>query len=161
MRKLETVFAAVAVAGVVGALLLPASGNLALLHELAGIVPVLAGGLWLVKAAFMIYRQKSKKDLLLVVCVAVLLLGFSALKIGQTAADALQGPQSVVLYDCDVESTMGTKGIFSLNYQLRGIDASGEKYRLRLSGSDARKLAGKDTVTVEYYANTKRVVVFQ
>jgi len=161
MGKLETVLLTAAAAGVVGSLLVPASGSLALLHELVGIVPMLAGGLWLVKITVMIYNQKDWKNMLLVACVAVVLLGFSALKIGQTAADAAQGSQRVVLYNCDVESTMGTKGIFSLRYKLRGEDASGERYRLHLSGSDAQKLEHMDTVTVEYYAHTKRVVVFQ
>lgn len=161
MGKLETVLLTAAAAGVVGTMLLPASGSLALAHELAGIVPVLAGGLWLVKVTVMIYSQKDWKNMLLVACVAVVLLGFSVLKIGQTAADASQGSRSMVLYNCDVESTMGTKGIFSLSYKLRGVDAMGERHRLRISGVDARKLEGMDTVTVEYYANTKRVVVFQ
>lgn len=161
MGKLERVLLTAAAAGVVGTLLLPASGSLALLHELAGIVPMLAGGVWLVKATVMIYRQKDWKNMLLVACAAVVLLGFSVLKIGQTTADAARGSRSVVLYNCGVESTMGTKGIFSLSYKLRGEDASGEQYRLHISGSDARKLEGVDTVTVEYYTNTKRVVVFQ
>jgi len=160
MGKLETVLLTVAAAGVVGTLLLPASGSLVLLRELVGIVPILAGGLWLVKVMVMIYNQKGWKDMLLLACVAAVLLGVSVLKIGRTAADATQGSQRAVLYNCDVETTMGTKGIFSLSYKLRGVDASGERYRLYLSGSDAQKLKDADTVTVEYYAHTKRVVVF-
>lgn len=161
MGMFEKILLAAGAVGVAGILLIPASGSLALVHEAASILPVMVFGFWLVKVAVNVFRNKEWKNLLLFVSVAVFLLGFSALKIGQTAADAAQGSQSVVLYNCDVETTMGTKGIFSLHYKLRGVDASGERYRLHISGADAQALEGADTVNVEYYANTKRVVRFR
>lgn len=161
MAKLDSVLLTLAAAGAAGMLLLPASGTEALANELAGAVMFLACGLWLLKAAVLLRSSGEWKNMLCVACAAAVLLCLSGAGFVKTAADMTQGSRHTVLYNCEVQRRMGIKGIFSLRYTLQGEDEAGNRCRLALSGSHAQALDGARTVTVEYYAHTKRVVSFK
>lgn len=161
MGTFEKILFTVGAVGAAATLLLPASGSLVLLRELVGVIPVLSFGIWFLKVTGMVCKHADRKNIFLIAGMAVLLLVYSGVKIGQTAVDLAQGSRTMVLYHCDVETGIGTKGIFSLSYKLKGEDSAGKRYRLQISGSDLQALEGRDTVTVEYYVNTGGVVGYR
>lgn len=161
MGKFEAVMLSIALVGVAGMVFVPASGSLALVNELASGVTFFACAVWLVKVALMLFKSGKKKDLLTIVCAAVVLFCLFGGIVFKTVADTAQGTQQTVLYQCDVSRSAGTKGIFSLRYTLRGVDAAGKSYRFPISGADAQDLEGVQTVSIEYYEHSKRIVAFQ
>lgn len=52
----------------------------------------------------------------------------------------------------------GTTGLFSLHYYLIGTDRQGERIQLEISGDDYTRLSGSNSVTIEYYKHTGRIV---
>lgn len=76
------------------------------------------------------------------------------------ALDFAKGPEVTVLSNLQVSQTRAHTGIFSLHYYLTGTDSSGERVRLEVAGDDCSEISGRDTIRVEYYANTGRIVRF-
>lgn len=134
-------------------LLLPKTGELALLDELCNI-----SVLWIVcvYVVVKVVRNKtSKKALgtgLVIVCLA-LALWFSK----DLVLDLSAGPQRVVLSDIQVSESQGHTGIFSHHYYLTGTDHH-ETLRFEISAKEYSQLKQGASVTVEVYKHTGRIV---
>lgn len=74
------------------------------------------------------------------------------------ALDLVNGPEVAVLSDLQISQTQAHTGVFSQHYYLTGTDSSGERIRLEISGNDCSAISGRDTIRVEYYSNTGRIV---
>ena len=135
-------------------LLLPKTGELALLDELCNI-----SVLWIVCVYLVvkvIRNKASGKALgtgLVIVCFA-LALWFSK----DLVLDLSSGSQTVELTDIQVSESLAHKGIFSHHYYLTGSDNEDEILRLEISGKDYGRLQQGQTVRVEYYKHTGRIV---
>ena len=77
---------------------------------------------------------------------------------GNTALDLVSGPVTTRLTDIQVSRSQAHTGIFSLHYYLTGTDSQEERIRLEISGDDYTRLSGSNSVTVEYYRHTGRIV---
>ena len=77
---------------------------------------------------------------------------------GSTALDLVSGPVTTRLTDIQVSRSQAHTGIFSLHYYLTGTDSQEERIRLEISGDDYTRLSGSNSVTVEYYRHTGRIV---
>lgn len=74
------------------------------------------------------------------------------------ALDLVSGPETTQLTDIQVSRSQAHTGIFSLHYYLTGTNSQGERVRLEISGDDYTRLSGSNSVTVEYYRHTGRIV---
>lgn len=134
-------------------LLLPKTGELALLDELCNI-----SVLWIVcvYVVVKVVRNKtSKKALgtgLVIVCLA-LALWFSK----DLVLDLSAGPQRVVLSDIQVSEAQGHTGIFSHHYYLTGSH-NNETLRFEISAKEYSQLKPGASVTAEVYKHTGRIV---
>ena len=134
-------------------LLLPKTGELALLDELCNI-----SVLWIVcvYVVVKVVRNKtSKKALgtgLVIVCLA-LALWFSK----DLVLDLSAGPQRVVLSDIQVSEAQGHTGIFSHHYYLTGSH-NNETLRFEISAKEYSQLKPGASVTAEVYKHTRRIV---
>ena len=134
-------------------LLLPKTGELALLDELCNI-----SVLWIVcvYVVVKVVRNKtSKKALgtgLVIVCLA-LALWFSK----DLVLDLSAGPQRVVLSDIQVSEAQGHTGIFSHHYYLTGSH-NNETLRFEISAKEYSQLKPCASVTAEVYKHTRRIV---
>lgn len=134
-------------------LLLPKTGELALLDELCNI-----SVLWIVfvYVVVKVVRNKtSKKALgtgLVIVCLA-LALWFSK----DLVLDLSAGPQRVVLSDIQVSEAQGHTGIFSHHYFLTGSH-NNETLRFEISAKEYSQLKPGASVTAEVYKHTGRIV---
>ena len=134
-------------------LLLPKTGELALLDELCNI-----SVLWIVcvYVVVKVVRNKASKKALgagfVIVCFA-LALWFSK----DLVLDLSAGPQRVVLSDIQVSEAQGHTGIFSHHYYLTGSDHH-ETLRFEISAKEYSQLKPGASVTVEVYQHTGRIV---
>ena len=72
--------------------------------------------------------------------------------------DLSSGSQTVELKDIQVSESLAHTGIFSHHYYLTGSDNEDEILRLEISGEDYGRLQQDQTVRVEYYKHTGRIV---
>lgn len=72
--------------------------------------------------------------------------------------DLSSGSQTVELKDIQVSESLAHTGIFSHHYYLTGSDNEDEILRLEISGEDYGRLQQGQTVRVEYYKHTGRIV---
>lgn len=98
----------------------------------------------------------SVKAARVVVIAACVVIGI--LFTGNIALDLVSGPVTTQLTDIQVSRSQAHTGIFSLHYYLTGTDSQGERVRLEISGDDYTRLSGSNSVTVEYYRHTGRIV---
>lgn len=164
-RKLaaaDKVFAGILLTGVIGSLLLPDVGTRVLLDELCSVIIILAVGLWLLRVLVMLLRSAAKKkDLVIIAAVMLLCLGAGVGAAKDLILDLMQGPQIIMLTDCDTDSRSTSRGIIGLRYYLTGWDENGERHRFRITGSISKELSRKETWTIECYEHTGRFVQTQ
>lgn len=72
--------------------------------------------------------------------------------------DAVNGTEKVHLFDTSVSQYQGPSGIISRHYYLEGTDENGEKMSVEISGKEYEKLLYAQSVVVEYYRYTDRIV---
>lgn len=142
-------------------LFMPKTGPLVMINEVCDVFLI-----WMICIIVIISIIKSNwknskfanviKVALIIICVA-LGIWFSR----NVVLDFISGPKKSVLSDIQVSKTQGYTGIFSLHYYLNGVNTSGERIRLEISGSDYTKLSTKRSVLVEYYENTGRIVWYE
>ena len=154
LKKQEIIFFVLVLAVIAAGLLLPKTGELVLLDELCN-----SSVLWIVCVYVVVKVVRNKasgKALgagLVIVCFA-LALWFSK----DLVLDLSAGSQTIELRDIQVSESQGHTGIFSHHYYLTGSDNEDEILRLEISGEDYGRLQQGQTVRVEYYKHTGRIV---
>ena len=139
-------------------LLLPETGNLALLDEFCDVAVI-----WVV-CIYVIVRVLRNRTALpfsgraagaaaVIVCIAVA-LWFSK----DIGLDFAAGPQTATLTDVQLSKAQAHTGIFSHHYYLTGSDNNGVTLRAEITGEEYSKLPQGGTVTIEYYEHTRRIV---
>lgn len=159
--RLYILLSVIAVAALIGVILVPETGSLTLLNEVFSILLMGIVTAMLIKALPAVFKAKKAFDILLVLSVVVVIGAVTCYKTFNTIRDFAAGPEQITVLNCDVDRQGGTKGIFSLNYYLQGEDSTGEKYRFKISASDYETLKGVDEVSVFCYKNTGRLVDFK
>ena len=160
-RKIQTyeiilcVFVLVVVAA---GLFMPKTGVLVMVDELCDVLAI-----WTVCIYVIVKSIKSKGKFSSSVKVVRILVIAACVVIGvlftrSTALDLVSGPETTRLTDIQVTRSHAHTGIFSLHYYLTGTDSQGERVRLEISGDDYTRLSGSNSVTVEYYRHTGRIV---
>lgn len=96
---------------------------------------------------------KAARGVVIAACVVIGLLFARS-----PALDLVSGPETTLLTDSQVSTSQAHTGIFSRHYYLTGTDSQGERVRLEISGDDYTRLSGSNSVTVEYYRHTGRIV---
>ncbi len=138
--------------------IIPEIGKITLLNELLGIMVMGSVIVMLVKA--LIATVRSRKTLnILVLSAVVLVIGIVAgFKSVNVIKDVTSGPEWITISNCEVEKRNTSRGIFGLNYYLKGEDLNGDVYRFSISGKEFDILNGEDEVSVLCYKNTERIV---
>lgn len=137
---------------------MPKTGALVMIDEICDVLAI-----WTV-CIYVIVRiiqsrgefSASVKAARVVVIAACVVIGI--LFTGNIALDLVSGPVTTQLTDIQVSRSQAHTGIFSLHYYLTGTDSQGERVRLEISGDDYTRLSGSNSVTVEYYRHTGRIV---
>lgn len=160
IHSYEIVLAVLAIIVIAAGLFMPKTGPLVLADEFCDSLVIWILGIWVILRAIrrkgnVTASVKTAKIFTVVVCIAVG-LWFT----GGVAADLVKGPERAVLSDIQVSKSQTRTGIFSLHYYVTGTDNAGERIRLEISGNDYSKISGRDTIRVEYYKNTRRMVRF-
>ena len=154
INKVEILLVILVLIVIAAGLLLPKTGELVLLDELCN-----SSVLWIVCVYVVVKVVRNKasgKALgagLVIVCFA-LALWFSK----DLVLDLSAGSQTIELRDIQVSESQGHTGIFSHHYYLTGSDNEDEILRLEISGEDYGRLQQGQTVRVEYYKHTGRIV---
>lgn len=158
LKKQEIIFFVLVLAVIAAGLLLPKTGELVLLDEFCDLSVI-----WIV-CAYLVIRVVRNRTLLsasrkvlgagvVIVCFA-LALWFSK----DLVLDLSSGSKTVELKDIQVSESLAHTGIFSHHYYLTGSDNEDEILRLEISGEDYGRLQQGQTVRVEYYKHTGRIV---
>lgn len=143
------------------ALVIPETGEMTLLNEVFAIGVFAVFEVMLLRACIAVVRSKNIRNIVLVAATIVVIGFVGGSKLVHTVRDVVAGPEYVNLYHCDLERRSTMRGIFSLQYYINGLDEDGNRYRLRISGTDYDLLQGENEVTVLYYKNTKRIIHFE
>lgn len=152
------IFCILVLAVIAAGLLLPETGNLALLDELCDVAVI-----WIV-CIYVIVRALRNRTALpfsgraagaaaVIVCIAVA-LWFSK----DIGLDLAAGPQTATLTDIQLSKAQAHTGIFSHHYYLTGSDNNGVTLRAEITGEEYSRLPQGGTVTIEYYEHTRRIV---
>ena len=158
IKNHEIVLCILVLAVIAAGLLLPETGNLALLDELCDVVVI-----WIV-CIYVIVRVLRNRTALpfsgraagvaaVIVCIAVA-LWFSK----DLGLDLAAGPQTATLTDIQLSKAQAHTGIFSHHYYLTGSDNNGVTLRAEITGEEYSRLPQGGTVTIEYYEHTRRIV---
>lgn len=156
----EIIFCILVLAVIAVGFLMPKTGTLVLIDEFCDSLVI-----WFICIFVIVRIVRSKGNFtvgvkvaritVIVIC-AVVGLWFT----GGVVADLVTGPETETLSDIQVSRSQAHTGIFSLHYYLTGTDSRGERIRLEISGNDYSGFSGRDTIRVEYYGNTRRIVRF-
>lgn len=151
----------IAVVALVCALLLPDTGELVLLDEAClAIVVFVVGVRLLIMAIVLSKKEKFSRTVCMAFFVTAVFLGVFGASAKSIAVDFVHESETITLTECNVERETGILGIFSLKYALTGIDENGQMQKYKISGQDYEYLASRETVTIECYINTKRIVSY-
>jgi hypothetical protein len=112
----------------------------------------------LVKALIVFIKSKTIPSILLVTAVGLVICIVVGSKSIYTIKDFLSGPEWITISNCELEKRSTSRGIFSLNYYLKGDDSNGNTYRFSISGKEYDILNSEDEVSVLCYKNTGRIV---
>ena len=158
IKNHEIILCILVLAVIAAGLLLPETGNLALLDELCDVAVI-----WIV-CIYVIVRVLRNRTALpfsgraagvaaVIVCIAVA-LWFSK----DIGLDLAAGPQTATLTDIQLSKAQAHTGIFSHHYYLTGSDNNGVTLRAEITGEEYSRLPQGGTVTIEYYEHTRRIV---
>lgn len=158
IKNHEIILCILVLAVIAAGLLLPETGNLALLDELCDVAVI-----WIV-CIYVIVRALRNRTALpfsgraagaaaVIVCIAVA-LWFSK----DIGLDLAAGPQTATLTDIQLSKAQAHTGIFSHHYYLTGSDNNGVTLRAEITGEEYSRLPQGGTVTIEYYEHTRRIV---
>ncbi len=158
MPLFYVVLSSVAAVSILCSIAIPEIGKFTLLNELFGVMVMGSVIIMLVRALIASMRSRKISNTLLLT-VVILVIGIVAgSKSIKSIKDFASGPEWITISNCEVEKRSTSRGIFSLNYYLKGEDSSGNEYRFRVSGKEYDALNGEDEVSVLCYRNTGRVV---
>ena len=158
IKNHEIILCILVLAVIAAGLLLPETGNLALLDEFCDVAVI-----WIV-CIYVIVRVLRNRTALpfsgraagaaaVIVCIAVA-LWFSK----DIGLDLAAGPQTATLTDIQLSKAQAHTGIFSHHYYLTGSDNNGVTLRAEITGEEYSRLPQGGTVTIEYYEHTRRIV---
>lgn len=158
IKNHEIILCILVLAVIAAGLLLPETGNLALLDEFCDVAVI-----WVV-CIYVIVRVLRNRTALpfsgraagaaaVIVCIAVA-LWFSK----DIGLDLAAGPQTATLTDIQLSKAQAHTGIFSHHYYLTGSDNNGVTLRAEITGEEYSRLPQGGTVTIEYYEHTRRIV---
>lgn len=88
------------------------------------------------------------------------LLAFGIWLTRDVVLDVVSGPETAEFSDLQVSQTQANTGIFSQHYYLEATDDEGERFRFEISGKVDSEIQGRDTIRIEYYRHTERIVRF-
>ena len=157
-KKSETIILIIGAIILVVGLLIPASGKLALLDELFGVLVIVCFIAYALLAVFNSENIKGKmtkpiKILILAACVIIVGL-FSK----DLAFDLISGPEQTVLQDLTTSQYQGYTGIFSSHYYIEGYDSDNNRIKIEVSKDDFMKMSSSKSATVKYFKNTGRAL---
>lgn len=137
---------------------LPKAGKTALYESLFGVLTIFG---MLIYYCVLFLKNKDSitwnwaKDWYLILIAIVFLAGGTYMTKG-IITDAANGPKTHILTDAHCVKSQGTN-IAMLHYYLVGIDENGKKVQLEMNRKDAECFVARDSVTVTYYENIKKV----
>lgn len=147
---------------IVLSVVLPPSGETALLNELCDILIIWVAVIYIILKIIKSRKAEKTKIIsskIVKIAVAAALVSAGILFSSSLTADMLSGPKTVILYEPEVSSRQGHTGIFSLHYYLSGEDENGTVHRMEISGDEyqSAQRENKHEITVQYYERTKRL----
>lgn len=156
----EMVCCVFVVIAIIAGLIMPKTGRFVLADEICDMAVI-----WIVCIVIIArtVRYSSESSFMgKAVCgvVAFLLLAFGIWLTRDVALDIVSGPETGEFSDLQVSRTQAHTGIFSQHDYLEAADAEGERYRFEISGKDGSEIQGRDTIRMEYYRHTERIVRF-
>lgn len=152
------VLSCIAVAALICSILVPEIGKLALLNELFIVLAMGSIIVMFIKTLMALIIHRKISSILLVVAVVLTLCTVAGYKSIKTVKDLVSGPEWITILNCELEKRSTSRGVFSLNYYLKGEDSNGDAYRFSISGKEYDILNGEDEVSVLCYKNTGRIV---
>lgn len=147
-------------AAIIAGLILPKTGRFALAGEICDVIAIWAVVILVIVRTAAWRGEASATGKVVRIVVIVLLLAVGIWFTKEVALDIVNGPEITVLSDLQMSRTQAHTGIFSNHCYLTGTDRSGERMRFEISENDYTEISGCDTVRIEYYRYTRRIVCF-
>lgn len=161
MKKIPNLYIAfcvIAVTSLICGVMISEVGKLTLLNEVFSILTISCAIVTLIKVLILALKDKKVSNILLTAVLVLVIGAVLCVTVVDTVGDFVTGPRWVTLSECSVEKRGTSKGIFGLNYYLKGEDSTGKSYRFSVSGKEYQSLNGKEKVSVLCYENTGRIV---
>jgi len=161
MKKIPmfyVVLSGIAVVALLCSIIIPEIGKITLLNELFSVLVMGSIIIMFVKALIVLIKSRKMPSILLITAVVLVIGVVMCSKSIKTVKDFVSGPEWIKISNCELEKRNTYRGIFSLNYYLKGKDSKGNTYRFSLSGKEYEVLNGEDEVSVLCYKNTGRIV---
>ena len=156
--KLYFALSAIAVAALIGSILIPEIGKFTLLNEVFSVIAMVSIIVMLINALIVLVGSKKISTILFVTTVVLVICLVTGSKSIKVAKDYIFGPEWIAISNCEMGKRNTSSGTFSLNYYLKGVDINGNEYRFSISGKEYSALSGDDEVSVLCYKNTERIV---
>lgn len=151
-----TLLLALAAVSLVGLLLVPDTGELALLDAALGTILLALVAVMLAKPLIQGLREKRLAGLFPILAALVIVGGLAAMNTVDIAKDLAAGPQRLRLSDIRVEKRATLKGVFSQRYYLTGETPDGNSHRILISPKQYAAAQEGDTMNVLCYENIGR-----
>lgn len=143
---------------IVAGLFMPKTGILVMVDEICDILVIWIMCICVIVRIILSRGQfiASVRIVRILVIIACVVIGI--LFTGDVTLDLVSGTKKVRLSEIQVSKSQTHTGLFSLHYYLIGTDRQGERIQLEISGDDYTRLSGSNSVTIEYYKHTGRIV---
>lgn len=164
MKKIPlfyVIWSVVVVIALLCTVLIPETGKITLLNEVFSIFVIGFIIAMLMKSLIILLKTKNMLNILIVAVVVLVIGGIAGIKSVKTIKDFVYGPEWITISNCELERRSTSRGIFSINYYLKGEDSNGNLYRFSLSGNEYEVLNGVNDLSVLCYKNTGRIVEIQ
>jgi hypothetical protein len=150
------------VAGMVLTLVMPNTGELALLDVLGGCVCLSVAGIIALRTLISVWKTGKWRMRIGLLILTVVLLACGTKCTADLILDTVQGSQIIHLEDCTVGKDYGKKGRVT-GYELTGYDETGSYHRIEISAEDYSQLKNKyillrSGITLRGYLHTGRAV---
>lgn len=158
IRLYEIILCVFMFAVIVAGLFMPKTGVLVMVDEICDILVIWSVCVCVIVRIILGRGQftASVRIVRMFVITACVVIGI--LFTGDVALDLVSGTKTVQLSEIQVRRSQTHTGLFSLHYYLIGTDRQGERIQLEISGDDYTRLSGSNSVTIEYYKHTGRIV---
>lgn len=141
-------------------MIMPATGRTVMVSEI--VRAIIFWILFIYVDVKILKKEKKKKfsDKITGIGIVIISLVFCGWISKGIVIDLIHGPESMKLNHIVTEKAANL-GVFSMNYQLIGMDRNGDKIILKISGDDYSRLSNVDNITVIAYKETGRIVSFE